>query len=363
MRRISLTLLLGLTSWLYPALVIPRISVEAVGADNLLALLSQPGSNDASDQIAQVNALRATYGLAPFISNSVLMASAQTHREYQASIETFTHAGADGSDEAQPAIAAGYGDGAAVLCDEDVGWGVNLTPQGAVYLWQDAPHLAIMTSKVFKDAGAGVAANAENHVFYTLDACYAGNPGSGSSAAGSDLLPTSLETVSPVPTMPPILPIVTSTPRPDGAIIHVVQPGQTIISIAAAYGVKEQDLLAYNGLTEQSVIFPGDFLIIRLPATPGSTQEETPTITQAPEESPSPSPMAATGTPTPTRTQLPPTITIQATGVLVAAGTKALIQPAATRKSGPDYLLIAILLLGASGGIFIVLGNALKRAP
>lgn len=55
----------------------------------------------------------------------------------------------------------------------------------------------------------------------------------------------------------------TAMPNPDGSIIHEVQPGQTLWSIAAAYGATVQRLRELNGLAESDVIIPAQKLLIR----------------------------------------------------------------------------------------------------
>ncbi len=49
------------------------------------------------DLIAAVNALRASNGLPPLQTDGSLMAAAQSHADYQASIGSWTHTGANGS--------------------------------------------------------------------------------------------------------------------------------------------------------------------------------------------------------------------------------------------------------------------------
>ena len=103
------------------------------------------------------------------------------------------------------------------------------------------------------------------------------------------------------PTAPPPGPVVVSTPREDGAIVHIVQPGETLIGVANAYDISLADLLALNGMNENSFIYENQELIIRGPNTP------TPTAT--PTETPTPLPP----TPRPTRTPRPMTPTPEAT--------------------------------------------------
>jgi LysM repeat protein len=170
---------------------------------------------------------------------------------------------------------------------------------------------------------------------------------------------------APSPTAPETISIQTSTPRPDGAIIHQVQPGQTVFTIAAAYGVSVQDILHYNGLTEKSVIFPGDFLLIQLPATP--TGSETPTSPNetgsaatggAPTKTPSQPTAIPTRTRTPTRTLANPTSAASTAAPLQA---QSQAPPPLQAETRPDYLLLAIGALGLLGAALVLLGNILKR--
>ncbi len=56
----------------------------------------------------------------------------------------------------------------------------------------------------------------------------------------------------------------TATPNADGSIIHTVQSGQTLVGIAAVYGLPLADLLTLNGLTMQSVIQPNQQIVVRV---------------------------------------------------------------------------------------------------
>lgn len=50
--------------------------------------------------------------------------------------------------------------------------------------------------------------------------------------------------------------------EPTTPLVHVVQDGENLTSIAAQYGISVQDLLLVNGLGEEDLIFPGDELVI-----------------------------------------------------------------------------------------------------
>jgi LysM repeat protein len=78
-------------------------------------------------------------------------------------------------------------------------------------------------------------------------------------------LPTQTPTATPTSTLTP-------TPRPTPTpLVHVVQAGETLYSIARHYEIGVIDLSQANGLTTSSVLHPDDELIIPIPiegATP-----------------------------------------------------------------------------------------------
>jgi len=70
-------------------------------------------------------------------------------------------------------------------------------------------------------------------------------------------------TLAPGVTPIVIEPLFTSVPNPDGSIIHEVKYGETLWTIAEAYGLTLNQLLRLNGLMKEAVILPGDELVIR----------------------------------------------------------------------------------------------------
>ena len=320
-------------------------------------LRAQPTAAQAGDPyslIDTINQLRATNGLAPLEAHPALMAAAQGHSEYQASIGQVTHTGQGGSRPSDRAAAAGYGGGAAFSLSENIAGGMDMAPWQAVNIWQgDAPHLQTMLGANYTHIGAGVAV-ADEVVYYTIDV---GNitgepnanptaiPGAGTPSAtpGPTRTPA-----APGDTPPPTHAVQAATPDADGAIIHIVQPGETLITIAEAYGIPLSELLGLNGLNSESVIYPEDKLIIR-PAN-------TPTPTDLPSVTPS---ATATITPTrrPTRTPDPATA--------VEGEPTSSISPSDSGESGGDsvgsFLIGAILLLVIAGGAMMILGSVLKR--
>ncbi len=322
----------------------------------LLVVPVQANRNDAHrltsspyDVIAAVNAVRAANGLPPYKANDALMAAAQAHSEYQADLGSLTHSGANGSTPKQRAVAAGYGGGKTVFVSENIAMGLNMTAQGAVNIWQgDNLHLSTMLSFSYQDAGVGVAV-VEDVVYYTLNA---GNV-SGSTAppvqepTGSTQTP--LATVQATATLDAsqiIQPILVSTPLPDGSVVHIVQSGQFLINIANLYGISLEELLELNGLTEKSIIYPGEELLIQpAQASPTATATETP-----PSPTPTP-PILDTATMMPTSTTIHEPV---------------LGSPTPSPQSDPadstiDPLLVAVVILVVVGLAFVLVGSLMKR--
>lgn len=98
-------------------------------------------------------------------------------------------------------------------------------------------------------------------------------------------------------TAPVIQPVITATPNPDGSLIHEVQSGQSLWSIATAYGVSIAQIQQLNNLDQNAVLLPGQKLILRPAFTP--TISPTPSLT----------PIPPTRTPSLTPTPVTPTLT------------------------------------------------------
>ncbi len=247
-----------------------------------------------SELIEAVNALRASYGLPPYSTNSILMSIAQEQAEYNLSISTITHTSADGLRPFQRALQAGYpvaGDlSLGGFFSENIAAGVGLSAEEVVDIWTgDDPHLNTMISSNLQDIGAGVAGSG-NTYYFVIDC--------GLSTGGTP------RAFTPPPSYnPPVATIIPNTPNADGSVTYIVQPGDTTLGIALAYGLTLDELLALNGLTEKSVIYPDQKIIIRVGYTPTPTQP-TSTPTGRPTITPWP-----TSTPTFTLTPIPATPT------------------------------------------------------
>jgi len=231
-----------------------------------------------ADLISEVNILRASNGLKPYVIDQRLMNIAQAHSDYQASIGTVTHYGADGSRPFQRALEAGYpvaGDlSQGGFFSENIASGINFSVSAVVISWQsDAPHLNTMLSTTGQDIGAGVTIVDET-IFYTIDVGLSSDSPY-SPPSGSIQDSPSLNQINRGQK-------ITNTPQPDGSIIHVVELGETLWVISWAYGIPVDEIIRLNNL-QNDFIFVGDHLLIQEgtaanPIPPTSTVTPTSTI-------------------------------------------------------------------------------------
>jgi uncharacterized protein YkwD len=279
-----------------------------------------PHISSANELIEAVNALRSTYGLPPYSPNPILMSIAQEQADYILSIGTGTHISANGLRPFERALQAGYpvaGDlTLGGFFSENITGGVGMTAEEAVLQWTgDDPHLTTMKSSNLQEIGAGVAVSG-NTYHYVIDC--------GLSTGG---IPA---TFVPPPTYKtPVATKVPNTPNADGSITYIVQRGDTILGIALSYGLSLNEVLSLNGLSEKSVIYPNQKIIIRgvytpTPIQPTGTPTERPTFTPWP-----------TSIPASTRTLFPPTPT-RSPGLPIAS----------TRIAVTSIVIVALVTAG-----------------
>ena len=303
-----------------------------------------------SQVIAAVNAFRTANGLPALEVDYALMGAAQAHSDYQASIGQVTHTGPDGSRPIDRAYAWGFGNGATAFVSENIAGGYKVTIQVAIYeFWQDEAHLHTMLNPNARFIGAGVATSGSS-TYYTVDTGY--YVGSRPRATSDpNATPPPGGEIPPGPTAVAYDPFIVSTPREDGAIIHVVGYGQTLIGIANTYGVPLEDIYRYNNYDENTVIYPNEWVIIR-PA-------DEPAITATPENpAPTPSPAGTEPSPRPTRTPR----AAQSTLPVVVVNPTATPTPEAVAVSGEDApLVLAVVGMSLLVLIGVIIYGLLSR--
>jgi uncharacterized protein YkwD len=254
-----------------------------------------PAFSSASDLIAGVNAIRSSNGVNPLQENSILDSVALQQAKYELSIGSQTDTGPGGSRPYQRALAAGYllaGDlSKGGIIAELLYGGVGIAPSAAISWWgNDAYHHSMIVGSSFAEVGAGAASSGNTVYFVLVEAL---------STGGTPVVYTPPAQLNH-PSTPTIVP---NTPNPDGSIVHVVQPGDSLGSLSMAYNIPLADILKLNGLTVKSTIFVNQKITVRAANTVTPTQPtSTPTI--PPTSTPWP-----TSTLTSTATELPPTPT------------------------------------------------------
>jgi len=237
----------------------------------------------ASGVIAEVNAYRAALGLSALQTHPSLMLAAQLHVDWMVRTGQYGHTGEGGTAPADRAKAAGYPTVGYYVYENWVGGG-NMTPFEAVAWWDGSPvHQNTLRLQGFEHIGAGYADDGGRSVYVLLIAKPSSPPASASGSGASDQRtassgssgggggpadnPDSAEAVSgeePAEPAVVMVPVVRSEPGEDGSIVHEVQQGQTVWTIAAVYDVNLMDLVVINNLGPDAIIKPGDRVIVKL---------------------------------------------------------------------------------------------------
>jgi len=319
--------------------IFSTLMLVAIGGFLFLPLAKpvQAQGNTAYDLVATVNAVRTAQGLPALEVDGILMGTAQATADVMAANGSCSHIG----NATGRIAAAGYGGGATVFATENIACGQTMTVESVVYTyWADATHMMPMTDPKYTHIGGGVTV-LNGKTYYVIHAAYVSG-GSYSSAP----VTTSSGVSQPAGTAAVIRPLITATPGADGAVIHEVQPGQTLWNIAISYGVKIADLIALNKLPANPVLTIGQKIVVRAAPTP--TLSPTVTLTPRPP----------TRTPTPTATPRTPTVTPTVT-----------LTPTPTRKplfnftppSADQRNSLGIGIIAVSGVGLLVLGFAALR--
>ncbi len=245
-----------------------------------------------SDLISAVNALRSAHGLPAYNVSSILMGTAQGQADFMAQTGSIQHTGPGGSSVTQRLLAAGYplaGDlSLGGFRSENIVGGYGMTADEAVNAWTgDAPHTNTMLSTDLQEIGAG-AAEADGMFYYVIDV--ARPTGSGLPQDYTPGVEASLNGGDDI-----IVPVKLATPNPQGDIYHEVQQGQSLWSIAIAYGVHIVEIQKFNNLGQSITLQRGQKLLVKRIGTP-TPAPPTATATDTPE--PSLTPTADLSTPT-----------------------------------------------------------------
>jgi len=236
----------------------------------------------AAEIIEAVNQLRIANGLLPLNTHPVLMQVAQWEVNAIAGGAP-GHTRPNGLTLGQWLLSLGYPLSGDLSLDgyRSENWVTARTVQEAIDFWlSDVPHMETMLSPFRSDIGAAVAVS--DQVYLVLETALQTSSGQmqydaqpiltaiaqGGSVGGAD---------SSVPQY--IIPVKRSTARPDGNVIHKVQYGQSLWSIAVTYNTTINQIRAWNNLGDATEIYEGQVLLVQMHATQPPPPTNTPLAT------------------------------------------------------------------------------------
>ncbi|MCZ2126944.1 MAG: CAP domain-containing protein [Anaerolineales bacterium] len=326
--------------YLFAALTI--FAASAVPKENVEAQ-PQSGITSAAQLIAAVNNLRAANGLAPLSEHPALMQSAQMQADYMAAGVVSGHERPNGT-YTQQLLALGFplaGDLSlgGMRSENILNTSGELSWDGVPSAWQDAQHMNTMLSGNYTHIGAGVSQSGGRY-YYVVDTAAA--TGSGQPQESAVEMLTRVPNSADAGVSQFMVPVTLSTPRPDGRVFHKVEYGQSLWSIAVAYGTTIKKIQELNNLGEESTVYQGQELLVLLEAPPSAA----PTLS-APTAIPPTMTFVLTTTRLPTFA--PKTATVAPTET-----------PASTASSKPissrllTVVLIAAALIGAGMAVWLI---------
>lgn len=258
------------------------LSSEKVLANPLV----QTQTPTAIEVVEAVNALRVSEGLSPLSAHSALMQAAQIEADGIAG-GLSGHWRPENLTLGQWLLSLGYPLAGDLLQDgyRSENWVAASSAEEAVLAWQgDDVHTNTMLSQYRSDMGVGVAVGDE--VYIVLITALRTRDGKMQSTAFpmlTQLASTSSFIADGTQVSQFVAPVVLCTARPDGDVIHKVQHGQSLWSIAIAYNTTINQICAWNNLGQDTIIYEGQNLLIQKGATQPATASPVPKATSTPE--------------------------------------------------------------------------------
>jgi hypothetical protein len=211
--------------------------------DELVA--TEPSGPDpiiVEDLFNRMNNLRASRGLGAFQMNPALTAAAQYQAEWLVTTGIRTHFRPDGS---RPSTrAADFGYVGEWCCGENYYMSIDATPDMVWNFWTwSHSHYVNLVLPRFDEVGIGMSILGQRKGYVLVFGV----------SLETDA-PSRSESVSDVASREPA--------QQTGSTYHIVQNGETLWRIAQRYGVSIQALTIVNGISDPTLIFVGQWLII-----------------------------------------------------------------------------------------------------
>lgn len=286
-----------ITFFLFPCVILiliigifPARSSSTVYAQEPETATPEPDPLTPADLINAVNTLRIANGLYPLNAHSALMQVAQTEANGIANGMP-GHWRPNGLTLGQWLLSLGYPLSGDLSMDgyRSENWfymSTSTTVDEIITSWQgDAPHRDTMFSEFRSDIGAGIATTPDGEVVAVLETALQTKSGLMQYEASS-ILTGIVQTQSAYSVMGTVaaengmlpqysVPVYVSTARPDGDVVHEVQYGQTLWSLADIYKVSIEQIKLLNGLVDDNIV-PGWKLLIQKAATQPPPVTDTP---------------------------------------------------------------------------------------
>lgn len=266
-----------------------------------------------ADIINAVNNLRLSYGLPALYAHPALMQIAQEQANGIAS-GLPGHWRPSGMSLGQWMMSLGYPLSGDLTLDgyRSENWGMAMTAEDAIQMWLgDDLHTNTMLSTTRSDIGAGVAIG-DGQFIVVIETALQTRSGQMQSNAASILtgIPQTQMVYSQMETQAAIngvlpqysIPVALNTPFPNGRVYHEVLYGQTLWSIAVAYGTTIKQIQGLNNLGESTTVYEGQTLLVRTDATqvvPSVTGTISQDISMPVEQTVTPSPTSTLTAATP----------------------------------------------------------------
>jgi LysM repeat protein len=243
-----------------------------------------------AQMIEAVNNLRISYGLSALTSHPVLMQSAQSQADYMAATGNVTHTRPGGITYTQQLLSLGFplaGDLSlgGFRAENILSTFGYLDWNGVPAAWQDDAHMNTMLSQNFTHIGAGIS-QAGGSYYYAVDTAASTASGQMQTTAQDVLSGVSGAEGEAAGVSQFMVPITINSADANGNVFHKVEYGQSLWSIAIAYGTTIKNIQALNNLGEDLTIYQGQNLLVMQNATSiaVSTQPEIllPTLTTTP---------------------------------------------------------------------------------
>jgi len=223
------------------------------------------------DLINAMNSARIGNGLPALTVSDILMGTAQATAEIMAANRSGGHIG----NVKGRVMDAGYGGGQDAWATENIMTG-PASLERIMMAWSDDLHMIPALNPNYCHIGAGIAEN-DGVVYYVLHAAYTSMNACGSGAGTTNSVARTPVAAATSAISQWIAPIEVATPGEDGYLVHIVKSGQTLWTIAEAYGVTIEDIMNMNYYIspENQEIYIGQKVYIpTLPVTITPTPEE-----------------------------------------------------------------------------------------